>query len=134
MARKNLERTPVVERNTPRGALRVSSPEATALELVGYASQCGGLDHVASVLADLVEALDAQKLLHAAVLCPIAWVQRLGYLLDAGGHSDLSERLLPHVKEHAHNVAPLVRSKPTVGAQRLDRWRLAVNVGVAPDL
>jgi AbiEi antitoxin C-terminal domain len=35
--------------------------EATALELAGYADQCGGLDNVASVLAELVESLDAEK-------------------------------------------------------------------------
>jgi predicted transcriptional regulator of viral defense system len=44
LARKNAEKTAVVERNTPRGPLRSASPEATALELVGYADQSGGLD------------------------------------------------------------------------------------------
>ena len=39
----------------------VASPEATALELVGYADQCGGLDNVASVLGELSEALDALR-------------------------------------------------------------------------
>jgi predicted transcriptional regulator of viral defense system len=80
VARKDLERTPVLEKNTPRGPIRVASPEATALELVGYADQSGGLDNVASVLAELAEMLDAKRLVAAASHCPIAWVQRLGYL------------------------------------------------------
>ncbi|MBI4954903.1 MAG: type IV toxin-antitoxin system AbiEi family antitoxin [Myxococcales bacterium] len=132
VARTDLERTPVVEKNTPRGVLRVASAEATALELVGYPDACGGLDNVASVLAELGEALDAPKLLAAATLCPIAWVQRLGYLLDLVGHREVGDVLVPHVKEHAHAVAPLVRGESKAGAQRLDRWRLVVNANVEP--
>lgn len=134
VARKDLERTPVVEKNTPRGVLRVASSEATALELVGYADQCGGLDNVATVLTELAETIDPQKLLAAAALCPIVWVQRLGYLLDLGEHRAISDVLVPHVQEHAHVVAPLVRARPQVGAARLDRWKLAVNASVEPDL
>jgi predicted transcriptional regulator of viral defense system len=134
VARKDLERTPVVEKNTPRGPLRVATPEATALELVGYADHCGGLDNVATVLADLVETLDPLKLVAAAALCPIAWVQRLGYLFDIGGHRELGDALVSHVKEHAHVVAPLVRAKTKTGAERLERWKLAVNASVEPDL
>jgi predicted transcriptional regulator of viral defense system len=61
VARKDLDHTPTVEKNTPRGKLRISSPEATALELVGYADQCGGLDNVASVINELVEVLDVSN-------------------------------------------------------------------------
>jgi predicted transcriptional regulator of viral defense system len=134
VARKDFERTPVIEKNTPRGPLRVASPDATALELVGYADQCGGLDNIASVLSELVEAIDPQKLVTAAALCPIAWVQRLGYLLDVGGHPELSDVLVPHVKEHAHVVTPLVRAKTKTGAARVERWKLAINASVEPDL
>jgi predicted transcriptional regulator of viral defense system len=134
VARKDLERTPVVEKNTGRGVLRVASPEATAFELVGYADQCGGLDNVASVLAELVETIDPPKLLAAAKLCPIVWVQRLGYLLDVGGHSELSEVLVPHVQEHAHVAAPLVRARSRAGSEHASRWKLAVNASVEPDL
>ncbi len=133
VARKDLEYTPVIEKNTPRGLLRVSSPEATALEIVGYAEHCGGLDNVASVLSELVEAIDPQKMVAAAALCPIAWAQRLGYLLDLGGHNMLADVLNPHVQQHAHVVAPLVRAMTSVGAERVARWKLAANVSVEPE-
>lgn len=112
----------------------MASSEATALELVGYADQCGGLDNVVAVLAELVEAFDAQKLLAAAALCPIAWVQRLGYLLDISEHREISDVLVSHVSERAHGVAPLVRAKAKTGAERLERWKLAVNASVELDL
>ena len=66
-------------------------------------------------------------------LCPIAWVQRLGYLLDVTEHRDLAEVLVPYVKEHARVFAPLVRARPRAGAERLERWKLAVNATVEPD-
>jgi predicted transcriptional regulator of viral defense system len=134
IARKDLERVPTIEKNTPRGRLRVASPEATALELVGYADQCGGLDNVSTVLADLAEALDVSKLLKAARLSPIAWVQRLGYLLEATEHGQIAEALVDYVRKRAIFVAPLVRNKPTARATRVERWKLAVNASVQPDL
>lgn len=130
IARKDLAHTPTVERNTPRGVLRVASPEATALELVGYADRCGGLDNVASVLAELAETLDLQKLVAAAALCPVAWAQRLGYLFDIVGYQTLADALAPHVQERAHVVAPLVRARAKTGAERIERWKLAVNATV----
>ncbi len=132
-ARQDLASTPVVEKNTPRGRMRVSSPEATALEIVGYADHCGGLDNVAGVLAELADQLDSGTLAKAARLCPIAWTQRLGYLLDLIEQRTLADALMPHVYEHASVVAPLVRAKPAGRAPRDQRWKLAVNASVEPD-
>jgi predicted transcriptional regulator of viral defense system len=129
-ARHDLERTPVLERNTPRGSMRLSSPEATALELVGYQDQCGGLDNVASVLAELAEPLRANELLEAARLCPVSWSQRLGYLLERTDHDELAGVLEEHVRGQAATLAPLVRAKSMKGAPRARRWRLALNVSV----
>ena len=134
VARRDLTQTPIVERNTPRGFLRVSSPAATALELVGYADQSGGLDNVASVLTELVEVLDSFKLLEAARISPIAWSQRLGYLLDLIEHGELANPLAEYVHERATVVAPLLRKKPITRAPRAERWKLAINVTVEPDL
>lgn len=133
VARKDARQTAVIEKNTPRGSLRVASPEDTALELVGYADQCGGLDNVASVLGELAETLDATKLVTAARRSPIVWAQRLGYLLDLTEHPALAEALLPLVRERAHS-ARLARSTSGTGATRSQRWKLAANVTVGAEL
>jgi hypothetical protein len=127
LARKDLACTPLVAKTTPRGALPVASPEATALELVGYAHQCGGLEGVARVLADMAGALDPEKLIALAPTAPIAWTQRLGYLLDVTDHRSLANGLTPIVQELAHHFAPLVRARSKTGARRVARWKLAVN-------
>jgi len=130
LARKDLDRTPLLEESTPQGPLRVASPEATALELVGYANQCGGLQEISAVLADMVGALDPQKLIAVAPLAPIAWTQRLGYLLDATDNRSLANVLVPTVQELAQHFAPLVRARSKSGVKRLARWKLAVNASV----
>ena len=104
------------------------------LEVVGYADQCGGLDNVGAILSELAEGVDPLSLLAAARLCPIAWSQRLGYLLEATGQGDLANSLAGHVRKHATTMAPLVRASPITGAPRAGRWKLAVNASVEPDL
>lgn len=130
VARKDSAQTSVVEINTARGPLRVASPEATALELVGYADRCGGLDNVATLVDELAPVLNASRLVTEATRSPIAWAQRLGYLLDLTHHRDLADRLVSHVEERAEVVAPLVRAVSQRGAMRDLRWKLAVNADV----
>ncbi len=130
VARRDLQSTEVVERRTPRGPLRVASAASTALELVGYADRCGGLDNVTSVVAELGESLDRRTLVAAARSSPISWVQRLGYLLDVAQRPELADALVPLVEKRARVFAPLVRSRSVAGAPRLARWRLSVNATV----
>jgi predicted transcriptional regulator of viral defense system len=84
-SRRNLSAVATRKFNTPRGAIAVSTPEATAIDLVGYHHHVGGFDNVATVLAELAEQIDAAKLVDAAQTAPLPWAQRLGYLLDHVG-------------------------------------------------
>jgi predicted transcriptional regulator of viral defense system len=88
--RKNINAIPTQSFNTPRGTVLVSTPEATAVDLVGYYNHVGGLDQVATILSELADTLDPKKLVVAAQTAPIPWAQRLGYLLEtveAGTHA-----------------------------------------------
>src|SRR6266700_1856706 len=62
IVRKRITEVPVQPFNTPRGTIFVSTPEATALDLVGYAHHVGGLDNAAAVLNELAEKIDPEKL------------------------------------------------------------------------
>jgi predicted transcriptional regulator of viral defense system len=131
LGRKDHDRTPVTDRRVTRGTLRVASPEATALELVGYVNQSGGLRHVSSIVSELADGvLDPDRLVSVAPLSPIVWAQRLGYLLDLTDHRALASALVPVVKELAQDFAPLVRAQPKMGTKRIPRWKLAVNADV----
>jgi predicted transcriptional regulator of viral defense system len=131
--RKNLSEVATQVLNTPRGTIHVSSPEATALDLVGYQDRIGGLDQVATVLADLAEVIDPDKLAAVAKTSPIPWAQRLGYLLERVEAPDKAAALKVYVGKHA-DVTRLLPSAPPQPAGRNADWKLDVNVTVEPEL
>ncbi len=134
IARAAIGDMPVSEVNTPRGVVRYSTPEVTALELVGYPSHAGGLSNVATVLYELSEELNGERLLEVAQLSPVSWSQRLGYLLEFVGEEDCAAVLRSFVQEHARSYTPLRRAARTGGGKRYAGWKLIVNVEVEPDL
>lgn len=134
VARHNAGEMPTGQVNTPRGYLRVSSPEATAFDLVGYPDRCGGLDNVATVLAELAEKLDGERLAELGPLSPIPWAQRLGYLLERVGQTSRSEQLAVFVAQRATETASLVPGGERGDAPRNERWKLRINSDVEPDL
>lgn len=134
VARRNVAAIPTVQMNTLRGVLRVSTPEATAFDLVGYPGHAGGLSNVATVLSELAEKIDANKLLTETERSPLPWTQRLGYLLERVEAANLAAPLFEHVSAHAKEYAPLRSRKPVMRASRDSRWRLYVNEEVEPDL
>jgi predicted transcriptional regulator of viral defense system len=134
VARRNMAATPVIQRNTPRGILRIASPEATALELVGYPDRGGGLSNVATVLVELVESMDARALEVEAKRAPMALVQRLGYLLSLVEAEEYAAALEPVLGEGTPFIVALSPAVSMAGAVRDMRWRVAINVEVEPDL
>ncbi|HEX4956315.1 MAG TPA: type IV toxin-antitoxin system AbiEi family antitoxin [Thermoanaerobaculia bacterium] len=134
VARRNAALIPTGKVNTPRGLLQISSPEATAFDLVGYPEHCGGLDNVATVLAELAEKLDPERLAELGLLSPIPWAQRLGYLLDRVGESSRTEPLASFVAQHATGTTTLIPGEDRPGVLRDERWKLCSNAKVEPDL
>jgi predicted transcriptional regulator of viral defense system len=132
--RKRLSEVSLQSFNTPRGPIQVSSPETTAVDLVGYQHQIGGLDQVATIVSELADRLDAQKLVSAAQTAPLPWAQRLGYLLERAGAADKVASL----KDYIHSVAPentaLLPQESTGGKRRDVHWKLIVNADVEPDV
>jgi predicted transcriptional regulator of viral defense system len=134
MARKRLPDVPVQSFNTPRGTIRVSTPEATAFDLVGYAAHAGGLSQVATVLSELVEQIDEGKLASAAQTAPVPWAQRLGYLLEHLGFAAKTHALKEYVREHARQSALLLPKAPLKGSYRNKGWKLHVNAKMEVEL
>jgi predicted transcriptional regulator of viral defense system len=134
MVRKRLRDVPVQGFNTPRGPVLVSTPEATALDLVGYQRQAGRLVQVATVLSELAERLDPEKLAAAAATAPVAWAQRLGYLLEHVGVGDKVVALKADVRARAHESTALLPQATHENTPRDDVWKLYVNADVETDL
>lgn len=134
VARHNAAAMPTTTMNTPRGLLKISTAEVTAYDLVGYSDHSGGLDNVATVLAELGEMLDPERLVEIAKLSPIPWSQRLGYILDLVEHSARSVRLAHYLADRAAETTPLVPGAETSSARRDERWKLWINADLEPDL
>ena len=115
--------------------MRVSTAEATAFDVVGYPAHVGGLDGAATVLAELADQLDAGRLLDVAPTAPLAWVQRLGYLLDAVGAAEKADLLAEYVLTNVRDAVALAPgAKRGRRVRRDERWKLDVNVAVEPDV
>ncbi len=134
IARKRLEDMPTRPFNTPRGTLRVSTPETTAIDLAGYQRHAGGLDQVATILSELAENIDPSLLANAAATAPLPWAQRLGYLLEQAGAGDKAAALKAYVQSHAREYRPLLPGGPKEEVRRAADWKLYINAAVEPEL
>jgi predicted transcriptional regulator of viral defense system len=128
--RKNLEAVQVQAINTLRGTITVATPESTAVDLIGYPQRVGGLDQMVAVLADLADRIDGSLLPIAAASAPVAWAQRLGYLLDWLGEEGKTEPLRDYVQANAREIIPLQPGRSwdeRVDAPRNTRWKIRIN-------
>jgi predicted transcriptional regulator of viral defense system len=134
MYRKNAALIPTEPRNTPSGILKISTAEATALDLVGYPEQAAGLNNVATILAELGETLKIDRLIDVASLSPTSWLQRLGYLLNIVGELEKAEMIAGYIKEKGAVPTPLAPKISIKGSKIDSRWQVFVNTDAEPDV
>ena len=73
--------------------LKISTPEATARDIVIHADKCGGMENTATVINELVTKIDSKKLLKLVSQSKeITWVQRLGYLLELADEKEITKK------------------------------------------
>lgn len=127
-----VERLPVVVRQTETGTMRVATPETCAFDLVRFPAAAGHLSNVATVLTELTERLDGRKLVEVARLVRPPDIQRLGFLLDSIGRSELASPLSDWVANRRPRVVPLQPGEP-VNRKADERWRVVPNVELEVD-
>ena len=117
------------------GYIPVSTPEATALDLLRYSRHVGGLGQVLTVLQELGESIDAARLAKAAdVDGTMAYAQRLGWLLERTDYARKAAPLAAWLKKRRPPDAKLEPSLPSRGATLVKRWSLLVNAQIEGDL
>ena len=126
--KRYIERVPTMEIKTETGTMRVSTPEATALDLLRYLEGAGHLGNVATVLADLAEKMDGHRLVEAAKLDgELSNAQRLGHILDQVGASNIAVPLAAWVAAQRPRFVPLRSDRSTRRAAKDARWHVLVN-------
>jgi predicted transcriptional regulator of viral defense system len=128
-----VEQMPVVRAQTETGTMRVATAEVTAFDLVRYPAGAGHLSNAATVLSELAERIDGAALLDLAALMRIPDVQRLGFLLDWVGESQIAEPLASWLQNRCPRTVLLQPGGPDSGA-RSSRWNVKANEDLEPDL
>ncbi len=107
--KKDVVATPRIELPGLLAPLEVSTPEATALDLIAFQSRLGGIERVTEVIAGLLPQMTTPGLKSALQAEPaLAVRQRLGYVLDVLGR----ERLAATVRRSLPGHLTPVRLKP----------------------
>ena len=138
ISKKEIPASLLDTRKTEAGYLKISSPALTATDLIQYAKRVGGLNRVATVLAELAEsiqpdAFDDNLLEHV----PLTAFQRLGYLLDkVFDNQPLASALYQALQKHECPLfrIPLKASAPEKGFASDERWKVIVNTQLEIDL
>jgi predicted transcriptional regulator of viral defense system len=134
--KKEWAKEDVIQKKVDTGYINVSSPELTALDLVDYYEQCGGLNRVATVLEELSESLDPQKLLATAKrFQKITTVQRLGYILDQVlGFHDLTKPTKEYIITKKYFPTLLRPQKEKLSMVIENDWKVVANTLIETDL
>jgi len=135
---KNL---PIQSITVSTGYLRISSPELTIMDLLNHPRKSGGLNHIATVLSELVESLEPDKLIELAEhSVGRVWLQRLGYMLEkidpiSGDHNQrIIEKLATYLATQKLHFMPLAPEITATGCSRSKKWMIIENATVESDL
>lgn len=133
---ENINRVPTKQFNTPSGYLQVESAEALTIDLLRYPLRSGGINNIATIIAELAESIDEAKLINTIESMQVEQVllQRLGYLLELVGEEEHASIIEKKLQTMTLRTRPLVNGISTKGCQRNERWDLYINYDVEPDL
>jgi predicted transcriptional regulator of viral defense system len=119
------------QKKTVSGYVQVSSPELTAIDLVNFAKQVGGLSRAATVISELVEYIKLEKINEKLTsYAATATLQRLGYIADEILHqqelADAVENICRKQNLKFFRVSLMVKSK-RYGFPCNERWKVIEN-------
>jgi predicted transcriptional regulator of viral defense system len=134
--KKDWAKDDIVQKKVETGYINVSSAELTALDLVNYFEQAGGLNRVATVLEELCESINPDKMLDVAKrYVPITAVQRLGFLLEVIlNKRDLSDPIKEYLKTINYFPVLLRPQKERREMITGNNWKVVQNLDIETDL
>lgn len=133
--RQNMPKELLITRNAEMGVIHYSSPELTATDLMQFAEHVGGYQRAATVLAELIDAVDMSKMISVIPYTTIATIQRLGYLLEMVlGEQEKADELFGVLKEHKRWKSILMNPLLPKREDALsNRWHVNANTDIEID-
>jgi predicted transcriptional regulator of viral defense system len=138
ISKKEIPESLLDTRKTEAGYIKISSPALTATDLIQYTKRVGGINRVATILAELAEniqpdAFDKNLLQYV----PVTALQRLGYLLDKVIDNQLLANALYQALQQNESLLfriPLKTSSRVKGFATDEKWKVIVNTEIEIDL
>jgi predicted transcriptional regulator of viral defense system len=135
--KKTWNKKDVIKKKVDTGYINVSSLELTALDLVSYYNEVGGLNRVATVIEELKETIQADKLVETAIQYnETSAVQRLGYLLEhVLEENEISDALYNYLGQI--EFYPILLRTPKKKPENMitgNRWKVVPNVEIEADI
>lgn len=131
---KDMTNIPTQKIKVPSGYMNVSTPEGTAFDLMRYLHQSGHLNHVATVLSELTEVMNGDKLALVGNQLSVRYGQRLGYILDALGFEKLTRPLYEVISKKPQIYIPLRSDTDNEITDKNQKWRINVNEALETDI
>lgn len=139
--KKSLVNLPTQDFTVNTGYLKVATPELVAIDILNYPNRSGGLNHIATVLSELIESIDENKLiLLADGINEKYQLQRLGYILEKieTMDDDKTNRIIAKLEEYLSDklkqYIPLASELPKAGSSRVKKWKIIENTNIESDL
>ncbi len=138
--KKDIHNLPSNTITVKSGYMNISSPEVTAMDLMLYPHRIGGINAIATILSELIETLDPDKLISLAKAQHAkSWAQRLGWILDQIDTLDnekkelLLIKLLSFLKNQKLYFIPATPELSIAGCNRNKKWKIIENTTVESD-
>jgi hypothetical protein len=126
--KRGIERTPTQQLTQATAPLCISTPEATAFDLIRYATRIGGIERAAETIVPLLPVMGTRELkrvLEAENECATA--QRLGFVIEACGAKKLAQAIYDWLPDKLVTVplSPLTSERKNIPV--VERWRVLNN-------
>ena len=138
-AKKEIPQQYLQQITVKSGYIPVSTPELTAVDLLLYVKNVGGINRVATVLFELAEVIDFDRIsLDFFQNTNTADIQRLGYLLETLGFVDIADSLFQkaNVANLKFRKYPLCIKKQPMNVTDFpvnEKWKIIINEDIETD-
>jgi len=131
--KRDVAATPTRMLSQAQAPLIVSTPEATALDLIGYASRLGGIERAIETIVPMLPHFKRAHLIEALQAgVETTCAQRLGFILEQAGAVELANVVEKHLGGRSHRIAldPGYPSSPGAVSHYSERWKVMANTSM----
>lgn len=126
----------LMKKNAEMGVILYSSAELTAIDLVQFARHVGGYQRAATVLAELMESVDIDRVESTFPYTTTATIQRFGYLLEfVLEERQKADKLYKLLKSSAPKWKKILMSNASEKKEDCagNRWYVNMNIEIEID-